>query len=72
MFMNIDIRKSIINNFQGTTKEDIKNSITDSLKEKEEITLPGLGVFFEILWSNSDETLKDNILNTLQQNLKAN
>lgn len=70
--MNIDIRKSIINNFQGTTKEDIKNSITDSLKEKEEITLPGLGVFFEILWSNSDETLKDNILNTLQQNLKAN
>ncbi|MEI3529666.1 MAG: small acid-soluble spore protein SspI [Bacilli bacterium] len=68
--MNIDIRKSIINNFQGATTEDIKNSIADSLKEKEEITLPGLGVFFEILWANSDEVLKNNILKTLQQNLK--
>lgn len=70
--MNIDIRKSIINNFQGATIEDIENSITDSLKEREEITLPGLGVFFEILWSNSNDSLKNNILNTLQQNLKAN
>lgn len=69
-YMNIDIRKSIINNFQGATTEDIKNSIADSLKEKEEITLPGLGVFFEILWANSDEVLKNNILKTLQQNLK--
>lgn len=70
--MNIDIRKSIRNNFQDVTKNDIKNSIEESLKEKEEITLPGLGVFFEILWINSDETSKEYILETLQSNLKIN
>ena len=45
--MNIDIRKSIINNFKGSRDEEIIESINESIKQGDEITLPGLGVFFE-------------------------
>ena len=50
--MNIDIRKSIINNFKDSDINEIKKSIESSINEMDEITLPGLGVFFEIIWKN--------------------
>jgi len=68
--MNIDIRKSIMNNFKDSTKDEINESILSSLKEKDEITLPGLGVFFEILYNNSDEKQRDCILETIHSNIK--
>ena len=43
--------------------------IVESISEKDEITLPGLGVFFEILWNNSNEELKENIINIISNNL---
>ena len=52
--MNIDIRSHIKKNFKDSSTDDIKNSIEESIKEQEEITLPGLGVLFEILWQNSN------------------
>ena len=67
--MNIDIRQNIINNFKNTDLEEIKKSIVSSIQEKEEITLPGLGVFFEILWENSDENLKKQILDNIKKGL---
>lgn len=66
--MNIDIREHIKNNFKNGQKDEIKSSIEASISEKDEITLPGLGVFFEILWSNSDENSREYILNTLNNN----
>ena len=53
--MNTDIRKSIINNFNGCSKKDIIDSINDSINDSDEVVLPGLGVFFEILWKNSND-----------------
>ncbi len=67
--MNIDIRKHIKNNFKNCDTNEIKESIEESLKEEEEITLPGMGVFFEILWKNTDESGKDFILNILKNSL---
>ena len=67
--MNIDIRKSIIKNFEGSGIENIRESIETSIEDKEEITLPGLGVFFEILWNNSDKDDKDFILRTIEKGL---
>ncbi len=68
--MNIDIRKNIINNFNGSKKDEIKASIISSIEDNEEITLPGLGVFFEILWKKSDEETQEYILNTLENYFK--
>lgn len=65
--MNIDIRKSIINNFINCNKDEIQKSIECSIKDKEEITLPGLGVFFELLWENTEN--KDEILDVIYRTL---
>ena len=67
--MDIDIRKSIINNFKESDIDEIKNSIEESISDGDEITLPGLGVFFEILWKTSDDTKKDYILQTIKKGL---
>lgn len=67
--MNIDIRKSVVDNFKGSDIEDIKDSIEISINDKDDITLPGLGVFFEILWNNSDNDEKDFILKALKKGL---
>lgn len=67
--MEINIREHIKNNFKDCETKEIKNAIEESLQENDEITLPGMGVFFEILWKNSDESGKDFILNTLKRAL---
>lgn len=67
--MNINIRKSIKNNFKNNSIEEIRNSINSAIKDNDEITLPGLGVFFEILWQNSDENFKENIINNIKKGI---
>lgn len=67
--MKIDIRQNIISNFKDTNIEEIKDSIVSSINENDEITLPGLGVFFELLWNNSDENEKTTILNSIKKGL---
>ena len=65
----INIRESIKSNFEGLNEIDILNSINEAIKTNDEIILPGLGVFFEILWNNCDEKLKKNILNIIKKNI---
>ena len=48
--MDINIRESIKKNFKESNINEIRESIVSSIKDNDEITLPGLGVFFEILW----------------------
>ena len=65
----IDIRNHIKNNFKDADTNEFRASIVESIKEKDEITLPGLGVFFEILWENSDENSREYILNTIKSHI---
>lgn len=67
--MNIDIRKSIKDNFSGSDISEIKASIESSISDGEEITLPGLGVFFEIMWKNCDDELKNVLLENIRKGL---
>lgn len=48
--MDINIREHIINNFKGDDYDALKSAIEESIKEQDEITLPGMGVFLEIIW----------------------
>ena len=57
------------NNFKNSDVNEIKGSIEESIKDNDEITLPGMGVFFEILWNNSDDTKKDYILQAIKKGL---
>ena len=67
--MNIDIRTSITNNFKDTNDLEIKKAIENSIKDNSELTLPGLGVFFEILWKNSDTNLHYQIIEKIKRGL---
>lgn len=64
----INIREHIKNNFKDSTIEELKESIEESVNSSDEVILPGLGVLFEILWTNSND--KDTILSTIYNNLK--
>lgn len=64
--MDIDIRRNIINNFKGDNYEVLKRAIDEAVKNQDEITLPSLGVFFEIVWENSSSELKDTIITIIK------
>ena len=63
----MDIREHIINNFKNSTLEEIKESVMDAINEKDELTLPGLGVLFEILWNNYKD--KDELVKVIKKGL---
>ena len=68
--MNMDIRNHIINNFKGDDIETLKDAIEESIRENDEITLPGMGVFFEIVWKDSNDELKNEILTIIENRVK--
>lgn len=69
--MNLDIRSHIINNFKGDDITTLKDAINESIKNNDEITLPGMGVFFELVWQKADEELKNKILSILEECVKG-
>lgn len=70
--MNIDIRSHIINNFKGDDINILRDAIEESIKNNDEITLPGMGVFFELVWSKADDDMKNQILSILESCVKEN
>ncbi len=67
--MNIDIRRSIKENFKDSSNDEIIESIESAIKDSDEITLPGLGVFLEILWKNSTSDEKKSIVDKIKKGL---
>ena len=65
--MNISIREHIRKNFKDSTIDELKDSIIESINSNDEVVLPGLGVLFEILWKNYDNT--EELLKTKHNNL---
>lgn len=68
--MDIKIRDHIIHNFEGDNKDALRSAIDESIKEQDEITLPGMGVFFEIIWQDAKEELKEEMLTILENRCK--
>lgn len=68
--MNISIKEHIINNFKDDSIEEIKEAVNESVSSNDEMTLPGLGVFMCLLWENSNEEEKNNILDKIKLALK--
>lgn len=66
---NIDVRKYIISNFKDSSIEEIKSSIVDSITSREDDTLIGLGVMFELLWNNSTPKEQEIILNNIKKGM---
>ena len=64
--MDADIRKYIIENFKDDNINELEETINESINEGLEEALPGLGVFFEIIWKNSNQSQKKELLDILK------
>ena len=65
--MDLDIRKAILHNIKENTQEELEATIVDAIQDGEEKLLPGLGYLFELIWAESDETTKVEMVNTLEK-----
>ena len=67
--MNINIREHIINNFKNDDVDVLRRAIEESINEKDEIALPGMGVFLEIIWEGASEEIKNKLLSIIEENI---
>lgn len=67
---DIDIRKYIIENFKDDNVEKIRDSIETTINARDEDALIGLGVLFELLWTNLSNEEKEKSLNLIMENIK--
>lgn len=68
--MNLNLRHAIRQNVEGNSQEQLRDTILDAISKGEEKMLPGLGVLFEVIWENSSEQEKSEMLSTLEDGLK--
>ncbi len=70
--MDISIREHIINNFKGDDYNALKQAIDESVASQDEVVLPGLGVFLELIWENADMELKDQLIEIIKKRVSVN
>lgn len=65
--MDINIREHIINNFKGDNYDQLRSAIEESIAEGDEVTLPGMGVFLELIWEGADQEMKNKMLDIIKK-----
>ncbi|MFV0275393.1 MAG: small acid-soluble spore protein SspI [Bacilli bacterium] len=68
--MDSEVRRNIKQNFKEDSVDILVKSVEESVNNENEILLPGLGVFFEILWNNSSNLEKTNYCQIIKNNMK--
>ena len=66
------IKDYIINNFKDDDVNTLRNTISECIMEDDDETLPGLGVFLELIWQGSNEEIKKSMLDILHEKLEKN
>ena len=66
----MNIKEHIINNFKGDDHKALKEAIDESIESNDEVTLPGLGVFFTLIWEESDQELKNTIIDNIKTGIR--
>ena len=67
---NIKIRDYIINNFKEDDINTLRNTISECISDGDEETLPGMGVFLELIWKGSNDETRKIMLDNLFEMLK--
>ncbi|MGE5700927.1 MAG: small acid-soluble spore protein SspI [Clostridia bacterium] len=66
---SLNLRQAIMYKMQGSDSHDVRDTISDAITSGQEKTLPGLGVLFEVLWQNSDEAHRQQMVSTIANNI---
>ncbi|GGJ84495.1 small, acid-soluble spore protein I [Lentibacillus kapialis] len=68
--MDLNLRRAILSNIAENDQEQLEATIADAIQDGEEKMLPGLGVLFELIWQQSDEQDKQDMVESLEQGVK--
>jgi len=68
--LDLNIRKAILHNLQTNDQEQLRATIVDAIEAGEEKMLPGLGVLFELIWNQSNEQEREEMVEALEQGVK--
>ncbi|WP_085991737.1 small acid-soluble spore protein SspI [Oceanobacillus senegalensis] len=68
--MDLNIRKAILHNISNNNQDQLEETIVDAIQTGEEKMLPGLGVLFELIWNQSSEQDKQEMIEALEQGVK--
>ncbi|WP_026569751.1 MULTISPECIES: small acid-soluble spore protein SspI [Sediminibacillus] len=68
--MDLNLRKAILSNVADNNTEQLEATILDAIESGEEKMLPGLGVLFELIWQQSDESDKEEMLSALEKGVQ--
>lgn len=68
--MDLNLREAILQNISSNSQEELEATIVDAIQKGEEKMLPGLGVLFELIWSESDNMEKEEMVDSLKQGVK--
>ena len=68
--MNLNLRQAIIQRVNNKTTEELFEVIEDSV-DGDERALPGLGVLFEVIWKNCEQSTQSSLVKTLQEHLQT-
>nr|WP_277603122.1 small acid-soluble spore protein SspI [Brevibacillus sp. SYP-B805] len=63
------MRQAIMYKMQGADAKDVEETINDAISSGMEKTLPGLGVLFEVLWQNSNDAARQQMVATISEHL---
>jgi len=69
--MDLDIRKAVRKNLEGRSRTEIRGYIEDAIDSQNEAAIPGMGVLFEEIWENGDESRKQKIMDWVMEYLKS-
>lgn len=67
--MSLNLRHAVIQNVAGNSQSELQDTIVDAIQSGEEKMLPGLGVLFEVIWQNSTDEEKKEMLYVLESGL---
>jgi small acid-soluble spore protein I (minor) len=70
IYLNLNLRNAILSNIASNDQSQLEATIVDAIQSGEEKMLPGLGVLFELIWNQSDEQDKQEMVEALEQGVK--
>ena len=66
----MNIKEYIIKNLKECSIMDVKETVVASVNSHDEVVLPGLGVLFEMVWNNSDNNFRNEIVKIIYEHTK--
>lgn len=68
--MNLNLRKAILDNIATNDQNQLEATIVEAIQNGEEKMLPGLGVLFELIWQQSSDQERNEMVEALEQGVK--